>query len=216
MAQGDRGVAAAGVHGPLLVVHQLRPHGHAERLAGHGQVVEDVVLGLDPRHPQADRGHARLAEVLLEHGLFDHLRQRVVARIGDQRHVFADRHRLRVEVDPVDRVAAGQDDSPRRLRAHGRIQQVERALDADLDQGLAVFLAGGQMDHGVAAGDQVLDRPASATSPWTSSTPATPDGVPMAQRDDLIAGVHQGLAERGAQFAAGPGHHHASDRRLTC
>ena len=82
-------------------------------VAGDGQVVEDVVLGVDPRDPQADGGHAGLVEVLLEHRLFEHFGERVVARIGGQRHVFADRDRLRVEVDPVDRIAAGQDHASR-------------------------------------------------------------------------------------------------------
>ena len=62
------------------VVHQLLPDRDAEAVAGHGQVVEDVVLGMDPRDPQADGRHAGLVEVLLEHRLFQHFRQRVVAR----------------------------------------------------------------------------------------------------------------------------------------
>ena len=54
---------------------------------------------------------------------------------------------------------------------------------------------------------------ASATSPRTSSTPGHAHGVAVAQGADLVAGLHQGLAQRRAQLAAGPGHEDASEWR---
>ena len=196
----------------LLVVHQLFPDRNAEALAGHRQVVENVVLGMDPRDPQADGRHAGLHEVLLEHGLFQHLRERIVTGVGGQGHVFANRDRLRMEVDPVHGVTAGQNHALRRLAVHGRIQQIERALNTDLDQCLAIFLAGCQMNDRIAVSDQFLDQTGIGHVPPHFFDAGNADAVSMGQRADLVPRLHQGFAQGGPQFPAGPGYKHASDR----
>ena len=89
---------------------------------------------LDPRHAQDDRGHALLVEVLPGHRLLHDLRERVIARVGDQRHVLADRHRLAVEVDAVDRVAAGQDEPLGALRRAIASSRLNVPWTLDLDE----------------------------------------------------------------------------------
>ena len=64
------------------------------------------------------------------------------------------RVRLRVEVDAVDRVAAGQDETLAPSAAHGCLQQVKCASRTDIDYTLAVFLAGCQMQDRILGSDQ--------------------------------------------------------------
>jgi hypothetical protein len=105
----------------------------------------------------------------------------------------------------------GQDDALGLSRTHGRLEEVERSAGAHVDHGVAVFLARGQVDHGVAARDLGFDgRPVSNVQ-LDLLDAGDSHRQSAVGSDDLIPLGDQGFAQRPAQFAASPGHKDSSD-----
>ncbi len=169
-------------------IHQFAPDRHAKPWPGHGQVVENIVGGVNPTDPQTNRRHTGLAVILPEQGLFQNLGQRIVAGISGQRQILVNRHWLGIEIDSIHRIAAGQDDSLWPARPLSRFEQIERALHANGQKRVAILLAGGQVDHGIAAADQIFDQAGVGDAPFDLFHSVDADRMTMAQREHSISG----------------------------
>jgi len=68
------------------------------------------------------------------------------------------------------------------------------------------------MDHGIAAGDEILDQGEVRDAALDLFDARHADGIPMPQGEHGIAGLQQSFAQRDAQLAAGAGHKHGMER----
>ena len=97
-------------------------------------------------------------QYLLQHHLFEHLRERVAARIGLVRDGFGDRRRVGVEEVADRRVAADQDELARGRGFAEGLEQPEQAFDRDVHHIVGRLLAGGEVEDVGDIGHRRLGR----------------------------------------------------------
>ena len=151
----------------------ILPDRAAENIVAEGKRVFEVVLLHDPGRAQAAAVDVVLDAILLQHDLFEHLRQRVASRIGAMRRRFGDRSAVVVEEMADGGVAADQDELLRGRDAAERLEQPEQPLHRDVHDVVRRLLAGRQMDDvgdavhrrfdGLAIGDASRARPQAAS-----------------------------------------------------
>ena len=86
--------------------------------------------------------------ILLGHGLLDDLGEGVVSGISGEGVLLVDGFRLRVKPDAEGRVTTEEDELSDRVLAAG-FEDVESAFDADVEEGVGVFLRCGHLHDDV-------------------------------------------------------------------
>src|SRR5271165_2449990 len=139
--------AALQVFVSILSANQVPPPRPAEDVFGERERVFEIVLLHNPRSPQATPRKIVLNEILLQHYLFENLRERIAAGIRAVPLLLRHRNRVRIKEMPESRISADQDDLLERIAEPALLQQPEKAFDRDIDHVICGFLAGRAMDH---------------------------------------------------------------------
>ena len=164
----------------------VAPSRAPEDVLSEGQREAEVVFFLDPGCPQAAAGKVVLDVVLLQHHLFQHLGQRVGARVRRVAMLLGDGQRMGHEEMPDAGVAADEHEPLERRARTGGLEQPEQPFHGDIHDQIGRLLDGRQMQDVGHPIHRLVDRRSIGDGPGEHL-----DAIARLERPVVAQGAHR-------------------------